>query len=199
MLTRYLWLLVALFLLATVAADAEEVLSTGTKVWFKAGSAPEQYEVVWNEEEDEGEPMAHLRSIDPDSARGFGTVMRNLAAEDFRGERVRLSGEVKAEQVDNWAGLWLRVDRRDGRRPHGFDNMHDRPIRGTTGWSHHEVIVDVAEDAESLAMGFLLNGAGRLSVRNLQLEVVGQNFPVTGRGNGTGQPAEPMNLSFDGK
>jgi hypothetical protein len=32
-----------------------------------------------------------------------------LAADNYRGERVRLSGFVKAKFIAGWAGLWMRV------------------------------------------------------------------------------------------
>ena len=67
----------------------------------------------------------------PPTAAGFGTLMQQIDAADYRGRRVRLSGLSKAAAVAGWAGLWMRVDGRRGVL--AFDNMQSRPSpRGRT-------------------------------------------------------------------
>jgi hypothetical protein len=51
--------------------------------------------------------------------------------QNYLGKRVRFSAAVKTEDVQSWAGLWMRVDK--GSQTVEFDNMQDRPLKGTAG------------------------------------------------------------------
>ena len=116
----------------------------GLKHWWTTGAAPDNYEFGLAEETFEGQPVACLRSI-AQPARSFGAFCQTIAAEDYRGKRVRFSAALKANNVTGgWGGLWLRVD-----GPHlddtlAIDTMEDRPLRGTTGWQQHAPVLDVA-------------------------------------------------------
>ncbi len=41
-----------------------------------------------------------------------------------------------------------------------FDNMHDRPIKGTTGWQQYEVVLDIPRDSTGISFWILLDGTG---------------------------------------
>lgn len=103
-----------------------------------AGSHPSQYEhALADEETFEGKAVAELRSVVP-RTDGFGTLMQTFSAEHFSAQRVRFSGALKCERVENRVGLWMRVDGPE-RQMLAFDNMAGRPVRGTTDWEHYEV------------------------------------------------------------
>jgi len=36
-------------------------------------------------------------------------------ADDYRNKRMRLSAAVKSEGIEDWAGLWMRIDGPDQR------------------------------------------------------------------------------------
>jgi hypothetical protein len=38
--------------------------------------------------------------------------------------------------VGDTAGLWMRIDQVNSDKPLAFDNMYNRPIIGTTVWTH---------------------------------------------------------------
>ena len=96
--------------------------------------------------------------------RGFGTIARDLDATALRGKRVRLRGELRAEGVRKWGGLWMRVDGRGRDAVLAFDNMEERGVSGSTPWRPVEVVLDVPPRAVNLALGFLLVGPGELEV-----------------------------------
>jgi hypothetical protein len=48
---------------------------------------------------------------------GFGTLMQDFRAKQYVGKRVRFSAFVKSENVEGWAGLWMRVDKGEGATP----------------------------------------------------------------------------------
>lgn len=108
------------------------------KEWHMAGSHPSQYEhALAHETTYEGKPVAELRSVVP-RTDGFGTLMQTFSAEQFLEQRVRFSGALKCENVENRVGLWMRVDGPAGRML-AFDNMPvarlaRRPTGSTTRW-----------------------------------------------------------------
>jgi hypothetical protein len=105
----------------------------------------------------QGHASAFLKSKKP-SVGGFGTLMQSIAAEQYLGKKARLSGLVKSEEVQGWAGLWMRVDK--GTAAVAFDNMQDRTIKGATAWQRYEVVLQVPQDAKGISFGILLSGAG---------------------------------------
>jgi hypothetical protein len=136
-------------------------------------------------------PSANVFSLDckPGTA-GFSTLMQQVAATDYAGKRVRLSAQLRADQLAAWGGLWMRAD--SGQKPTAFDNMYDRPLRGSFGWQQAEVVLDIPADATALSFGFLLNGAGQLQATQFRLEVVSNAVVPTG---GTGAPVLPRQPS----
>ena len=73
----------------------------------------------------------------------------------------------------------MRVDK--GSAVVSFDNMADRPIKGTTAWQNYEVVLDVPQDATGVAFGILLNKSGSVWLNNVQFEDVGVDVPTTAK------------------
>ena len=143
--------------------------------WFLAGNKPASYNT--GVETDAGRASAFLKSKDP-AIEGFGTLLQSFAAQQYLGKRVRFSGSVKAEGVQRWAGLWMRVDKE--KDSVAFDNMQGRPITGTSGWRAYTVVLDVPLDATAISLGILLDGTGAVWLSNVSVEVVGTDVPTTG-------------------
>ena len=166
------------------------------KGWYLSGSHPGDYEHgIAEDEKHEGHRVAYLRSH-VEAASGFGTLMQMVAAEEFRGKRIRFSGALKAKDVEGWAGLWMRVDGQERKNTLAFDNMQDRPVTGTTEWGRHSVVLDVGEDAAAIGIGTLLSGRGEVRIADLRFEPVSTDVPTTGHEGGRGYPSQPQNLSF---
>jgi hypothetical protein len=148
--------------------------------WHLAGGRRDVYEHT--EAADPRHPSAAIQILrctgDPEG--GFGTVMTNIDAADYRGRRIRCSAEVPAEGVTGWSGLWMRVDGKEQGDMLGFDNMHDRPLEGTFDWRPVDVILDVPSEAERLAFGLLLTGPGTVQLAGVRLRPVSLGVPVTG-------------------
>lgn len=127
----------------------------------------------------EGRSSAWLASTR--TAEGFGTMMQSCDPAEYRGRRLRLSAFVKAQDVKDWAGMWMRVDGPEEGRSLAFDSMQNRPIQGTMNWTRHDVFLDVADEATSISFGILLSGEGKVWLDDVQFEVVDNSVPVTGR------------------
>jgi hypothetical protein len=191
-------LLLAVLLLTPAAAIAQEARQPfqlpqiGSQVgsdWFAAGSRPRDYDMGV----ETGAPETLIVKAKPGAATGqpnYGTFMQMRPPGPLLGKRVRLSGRVKTDRVP-WATIWLRVDAEDtfaivnGKRvnnkpPLAFNNMSDRPIRGTTNWERYELVLDVPENATAIAYGLvLLGGKGTAWAENLDVEVVDKTVPVS--------------------
>jgi len=101
----------------------------------------------------------------------FSTLHRAIAM-DFAGTTVELRGFLRTEQVSQLAGLWMRED---GETPSlAFDNMANRPVKGTTEWTEYSIKLPVHPEARQLFFGTLLVGTGKLWVDDLQVLVDGK-------------------------
>jgi hypothetical protein len=171
----------------TVAAQSN------SRGWFKAGSDPGDYDMgVDRTSAFTGGSSGYIKSNKPDP-NGFGTYMQMFDATEYRGRRLRLSAYVKSENVEEWAGLWMRIDR--DKKPVAFDNMQDRPIEDTQGWTQHAIVLDVDASATAIAFGILLRGRGAVWIDDVAFEVVGEDVPVTDlTAKSTGSP---RNLDFE--
>lgn len=151
----------------------------GTTGWFLTGSRPQNYEEgIDRNMKRSGEASAYLKTKFSEPGE-YGGLMQMFDADDYRGKRVRLSGYVKSELVEPWAGLWMRVDGPNGKML-SFDNMENRPIVGTTDWQKCEIVLDVPEDSAQIAIGIVLSGKGQVWLSNVQFEAVDSNVPTTG-------------------
>jgi len=189
-------ILKSVLLLGTTVALLSFDTLTG---WFNAGSKPKSYEMgIDKGAGQDGKNAATIKSIDK-KIDGFGTLMQQCKPDKYLGKRVRMTGFVKSENVTAWAGLWLRVDQSGSQQPLSFDNMGDRPIKGTTGWAKYEIVLDVPSNASLIAYGALLDGTGQIWFDSITFEVVGDNVPTTGSVNGkkSATQDEPTNLDFE--
>jgi hypothetical protein len=179
---------------ATVCVASVFVLNADVpRGWHLAGTKPAEYEAgVEPGQAFQGHESAFLRSKRP-SVDGFGTLMQSIRAEQYKGNKVRLSGLVKSEEVTGWAGLWMRVDK--GTEPLAFDNMQNRPINGTTGWQRYYVVLDVPKDATGIAFGILLSGPGQVWLNSTKFEIDGLDVPATSATEKS-LPDKPVNLEF---
>jgi hypothetical protein len=166
-----------------------------TSGWVKAGSSPKDYEAgVDSRTAFTGASSGYIRSASA-SPEVFGTYMQMMDATEYRGKRVRMTAQVKTENVAEWAGMWLRVDQMQ--KPVAFDNMANRPIKGTNDWMPVSIVLDVDANATGLAFGVLLAGRGAAWVDDVNFEVVGRDVAVT---DITKMPAAaPRNLDFENR
>jgi hypothetical protein len=178
-----------------VCVGSISVLSANVpRGWFMAGTKPAEYEAgIDSEQTYQGQGSAFLKSKRP-SVDGFGTLMQSINAAQYKSNKVRLSGLVKSEEVTDWAGLWMRVDK--GTEQLALDNMQNRPIKGTTGWQRYYVVLDVPKDATGISFGILLSGPGQVWLNSTKFEIVGLDVPATGVREKS-LPDKPVNLEFN--
>jgi beta-lactamase regulating signal transducer with metallopeptidase domain len=162
--------------------------------WFMAGSKPANYQTgVDKTVTENGQTSAFLVSSVP-VTDGFGTLMQTIRAADYAGKRVRLRVSVRSQDVADWAGVWMRVDKE--KTTVAFDNMQNRAVKGTQPWKPYDVVLDVPDDATGISFGVLLSGSGEVWISDVSFEVVGNGVPVTSSDQTDRLPSHPVNLNF---
>ncbi len=167
--------------------------------WCLGGSHPNDYEVgVDRDKAYSGGASGFIKCTTPNPA-GFGALHQVCKADKFLGQRLRMSAFLAAKFVQNWTGLLLRVDGIAGNLL-SFDNMQDRPLRGSFDWESFDVVLDVPHDGHRMTFGLLLVGPGQVWVDSFAFEQVGSEVPTTGRGKRRAElnlPDGPVNLGFE--
>ncbi|MEM8807611.1 MAG: hypothetical protein AAGF01_16450 [Cyanobacteria bacterium P01_G01_bin.38] len=192
-----------------LSAIAQEVNSSPSNAenfaslppWFEAGSHPEDYAMGADQNVTYSGSASATLQAHPSATEGFGTLMQTFDASAYQGQRLRLSGYIKAEAVEDWAGLWMRVDSPSGQTL-SFDNMQNRPIQGTTDWQSYDIVLDVPAESTKIAFGLLLAGQGQVWMDDLQFETVDAETPTTDihlerSSDAQRLPESPSNLSFE--
>jgi len=148
-----------------------------SKDWLAGGSHPQNYNMGGNPIVKHGsEDGGYIKSKVSDT-EGFGTWMTKIEADKYLGKRLKMSGYVKTEKVEGWVGLWMRVDGTNTML--SFDNMGNRPIKGTTNWKKYSIVLDVPDNSTGIFYGILLDGKGQAWIDGVQLETVSNQVPVT--------------------
>lgn len=160
--------------------------------WSLAGKDPTHFVAIQDMNGWNGKPMLVLRPKSV-SEMGWATVMSTFRADQYRGKRVRFSAMMKTDAVQGWAGMWMRID---GATTPGlaFDNMQNRPLKGTTSWKRYDVVLDVPIDADVISFGFLTNADGTAYFSAPTIDVVTPNVPTSAL---TTKPTLPLQPQLD--
>ncbi len=158
---------------STATSTPEQALVVPPDQWGLAGNNPAEYE---KGAEENG---CYLRSMNP-GAQQFGTLTRSMSADPYRGKRLRLTAMIKGEGLQAGSGMWLRVDDPNCKVV-AFDNMSDRLLMGDVPEKTCEVVLDVPQEGASIHYGVFLAEKGCVHVRDMKLETVGTDVPVTGK------------------
>lgn len=126
-----------------------------------------------------------VRSIAPLSTQAPSLGAAHQTAYGYAGQRVRLSGQVRAEGVQGWAGLYVGIGQFDllSNLALGKPGVEQRLPKGaaavSAGWQDVSIVLDVPADAPAITLGLALAGEGQVWARALRFEVVGAQVPVT--------------------
>lgn len=186
--------LTILFIIAFLLISKNESHAQSINGWFKTGSKAKSYEIGLNSSESKtGKKCAYIKSID-ENIKGFGALMQRCDAKNYLGKRVKMTAYIKVENVKNWSGMWLRVDSKYGGKSLSFDNMKDRPIKGTTDWIKCEITLNVPKESSTLNYGVLLNGEGVVYFDRVSFEILGD---ITENIETKKIPEKPANIDFE--
>jgi hypothetical protein len=175
------------------------ITRTAPAGWHANGSNPKAFEVGVDQNQPfGGVASAYVKSVDDSAEKDFGGMMQSTSADQYKNQRVRMTGWIKTEDANNdGAHLWLRVDGQNKEKLLGFDNMNKRAPKGTTDWEEYSIVLDVPDEATSLNYGFFLGGKGQMWVNGVNIERVGAEVPTTNMLTAPKPlPTAPVNLGF---
>lgn len=185
-------------LMSDVIKNKEEsYMETKIKGWFLSGSDPFSYEMgVDHEIVHQGKASGYLKSKTVLDSTNFATMMQAFKANQFVDKRIRLSCFIRTKDVETYAGMWMRVDdtMEDVVQ---FDNMSNRPIKGTTNWNRYSIVLDVPEKSAVISFGIILSGQGTVWSDQFTFEEVDENTPATNLEIQGELQDKPVNLSFE--
>jgi hypothetical protein len=144
--------------------------------WHKAGSHPNEYEMkIVKDVKHNGNGSVIISALKND-IDGFGTYMQTFKADYYHGKRLQLTGWIKTEDVSS-AQMWMRLDGKEDMT--GFDNMDDRPIKGTSDWKQYSIVLDIPDETVFIAFGTFVHGSGTAWVDDYSLEIVDDDTSTT--------------------
>jgi hypothetical protein len=187
---------------SAVALCAIVVCADAPRGWHISGANARGYDTGIDPTQYQGHRVAYLKAKALDT-KSFGTLMQGFRADDYVGRQVRFSAMLKAEDVANWAGLWMRIDKRANalasRKILAIDNMQNRAVRGTEDWNSYQVVLDVPNEATEIYFGVVLNGPGNVLMTEPNIEIVGRDYQPIVKPTSASQPIPfgPTNLDFD--
>lgn len=181
---------------ATLGGDHMKQASP-VKDWLLTGTHPQNYEMgVDRSIVHQGNASGYLKALTQEEPEQFATMMQQFKAQQFVGRRMRFTGFVKTIEVQDYCGLWMRVDNH-AQDVLQFDNMSNRKISGDTVWNHYSIVLDVPENSAAISIGVLLMGMGQVWVDGFKFEEVDLSVPTTNIELESELLDGPSNLSFE--
>jgi hypothetical protein len=101
--------------------------------------------------------------------------MQQADISSYVGKKLKYSAVIKTDKIKNWAGLWVRLDDND-MRCLWFDNMQDRPIKGTADWKEFSITFKVPRQSSTLNFGVLLVGSGSVWINKVSVVELSKNI-----------------------
>jgi hypothetical protein len=166
--------------------------------WAFSSPAPDRFAATVDRKvSHSGRASGSLRSLGAVEPRKYAVLMQAVKADAWTRRRIRMTGWLRVSDVSGWAGMWMRVDGASG-PPLAFENMQNRPLRGSTGWTRCVIELPVAQDAVAVHFGALLCGPGQVWLDDVSFEALGPALPgAAERGHARGDLDLPVNLGFE--
>lgn len=162
----------------TVEPEDLQTPQTIQKGWFISGDNPDCYEVGTDKTVVYNKQSSGFIKSKREKIKGFGTLMQQTDIKAYVDKKLELTGIIKAKGVRRWAGLWARLDDED-MKVLWFDNMQDRPIKGTVDWQRVKIAFEVPSESSTLNFGVLLVGTGVVWMNNFKLVELKDNKKKT--------------------
>jgi RNA polymerase sigma-70 factor (ECF subfamily) len=104
---------------------------------------------------------------------GFAALEQTIFAGDYVGQTVSFRGELRADDIEDRACLYLRIvvdGAVGGPARASSSNMQVlTQVNGGQDWARHEAAARVPDDAVFVQFGVALTGQGRIELRNAEL------------------------------
>lgn len=142
----------------------------GTFLLDQSGTHWEDYACGIEATGTEPEAMSGYLKAQVPQPVGFADLRQAILADDYRGQHVRLSAEIKTVGVEPQAALYLRVV--DPGRTRTSKEREQVTFQGNQDWTHSETQIEVPADSVFILFGISLTGKGQIWMKNVRLESV---------------------------
>jgi hypothetical protein len=152
----------------------------GLARWGIASTGPSWFELSTDGgTKYEGNASAVISSTYGTERENASSYLSQLVATDiYKGKKVRFSAQIKTENVEDQAELWIGVRDLAG-ADMSPDTIGSDKGKGTVDWREYQAVINVPDDSLFFLMFVGLNGKGKMWVDDVRLEVVGDYVPPT--------------------
>ena len=120
-----------------------------------------------------------MYSLGPATGSSWMANQQIVDASRYRGRRVRLSGQLRTQDVTS-AELWLVVNGAIGGEPMTLLEGHLTPsVHGTIEWETGAIVFQVDSGATCLRFGVMIHGTGAVWLDDVALDTVPSSTPIT--------------------
>lgn len=134
-------------------------------LWWIQGTTPDFYSFEVAPGMTGGKITAQQTLVD-----GSAVMGRTISSSEFKGRRVKLTGEVRTNDVTAGAGLWLNATETLHGKVIASNDGFDQAMSGSNNWKSITLETTVPSAADWLNVGVALQGPGQVEVRNLRVE-----------------------------
>ncbi len=131
--------------------------------------------------------------------RMISLTHEGFLATNYRGQRLRMTTYVKAENVKranfHLAVIGPALEPNSVRITQHMTSTQQHPVEGTSDWMPYELTIDVPTNANSIQISFSMEGHGKVWLDSIHFAAVDKSIPLTGT-RIIPPPREPQNLNF---
>lgn len=148
-------------------------LGKASNGWFATGSRVEGYEIgmdtaVGHTDNQSG----YVKYVGGES--GLGTLAQAFLSKPYRGERVQVHAYTRAENTNQQASFWLRVNGEQW--PLVLATV---PLDDTAGWQLQEFTLDIPANSLTISLGVTNAGRGTVWIDDVTFDIVDESIPAT--------------------
>jgi hypothetical protein len=147
--------------------------------WLKHEQKTNGYFLFCRPDTMEHKYISILRSAKKD-IKNEGTFLQILDPESYLVKKIRFSGKAKSKDLTETATFFASSYGPDSKDPAFSDNMSERPVKGNSDWSNFDIVIYIPSYCNKLIFGARLKGGGEILFRDLNVEIVGADTPLTG-------------------
>ncbi len=152
-----------------------ETVSDGQRLpdrWHIMSPNAKQYEVrIDNNTKHTGNSSIFISSADTASSPQYAGVGYTVPAK-YEGKEITVKAWMKSEDMKGSIALMLAIYDADGNTLQ-FENLQNKKIKGTKDWKQYSVTLPLAAQAQTLHIGPILIGKGKLWTDDVELFVDG--------------------------
>jgi pimeloyl-ACP methyl ester carboxylesterase len=140
--------------------------------WAKTGGTYKT--AIVTDEKHGGNQSLLIESTTGADPKAFTSVVKTLPAK-YIGKLIELKAYLKFQDVANLQGLVLRINDVNGQLLQ-YKTLQAQKISGTRDWQLYSVTTFLPPDGQTIVVGTMLNGPGKLWADDLQLLVDGKDI-----------------------